>query len=360
MFRGNKGEWSELYTFIKLLADGKLFAADSELNKLKIYYPLIKIIREESDNKLREFINNEVIKIVDGETGSLIEEIKVEEFIKNTKIVVNKIKKEKGTFNIPEIEEFLNKLHIKQLKSKSIDKRDITLVVHDLYTGMKPKLGFSIKSQLGNPSTLFNSNRDSTNFIYKITGGITDEEIDKINSIETRSKIRKRIDELYNLGYRIEYFDTADSMFKTNLQLIDSSLPRILAEVVKYYFLGVNNSLDMLEETLNDKNPCGFNLEHSHNFYEYKLKNFLMDTALGMTASTLWTGEYDATGGYIIVREDGELVCYHLYNMNEFKDYLFYNTKLESPSSSRHGYGSLYKDNGSVLLKLNLQIRFKK
>jgi HpaII restriction endonuclease. len=31
--RGNKGEWSEIYTFLKLLADGKLYAADENLTR---------------------------------------------------------------------------------------------------------------------------------------------------------------------------------------------------------------------------------------------------------------------------------------------------------------------------------------
>ncbi len=35
MITGNKGEWSEIYTFLKLLADGRLYAADAELNKIQ-------------------------------------------------------------------------------------------------------------------------------------------------------------------------------------------------------------------------------------------------------------------------------------------------------------------------------------
>lgn len=33
--KGNKGEWSELYVFFQLLADGKLYAADENMNKKK-------------------------------------------------------------------------------------------------------------------------------------------------------------------------------------------------------------------------------------------------------------------------------------------------------------------------------------
>jgi len=48
----NKGEWSEFYTFLRLLADGKLYAADSDLNKIEdLYYPILKIIRHAKNYK---------------------------------------------------------------------------------------------------------------------------------------------------------------------------------------------------------------------------------------------------------------------------------------------------------------------
>ena len=31
---GNKGEWSELYVFFRLLSDAKLYAADENVNKI--------------------------------------------------------------------------------------------------------------------------------------------------------------------------------------------------------------------------------------------------------------------------------------------------------------------------------------
>ena len=63
---------------------------------------------------------------------------------------------------------------------------------------------------------------------------------------------------------------------------------------------------------------------------------------------------------YIIVREDGEVLCYHLFNRNEFETYLINNTKFETASTSRHEFGSIYKDNGKYYIKLNLQVRFIK
>ena len=39
------------------------------------------------------------------------------------------------------------------------------------------------------------------------------------------------------------------------------------------------------------------------------------------------------------------------------RDYLLENTKLDTPSSSRHRFGNIYKENGRYFIKLNLQIR---
>lgn len=47
---GNKGEWSELYVLLKLLSTGELYAADEKLQKIKdVYYPILKIIRQEDE-----------------------------------------------------------------------------------------------------------------------------------------------------------------------------------------------------------------------------------------------------------------------------------------------------------------------
>ncbi|MGB0477365.1 MAG: HpaII family restriction endonuclease, partial [Flavobacteriaceae bacterium] len=65
-------------------------------------------------------------------------------------------------------------------------------------------------------------------------------------------------------------------------------------------------------------------------------------------------------GGYLIVKNNGDILCYHVYNKNEFEDYLLNNTKLDTASSSRHEFGKLFQENGKIYLKLNLQIRFLK
>ena len=254
-------------------------------------------------------------------------------------------------FIIQSLKFFAKKIHLKT------DKADIKVVVHDLNTGMQPKLGFSIKSMLGGNSTLFNPG-NTTNFIYEILGE-GELNIAEINAIETTPKIANRISEIRARGFEVKFQNIHSATLQLNLQLIDSDLPQILAELLllKYSTPG----LALLAPTLGQltiNNPLHFDLSQGHPFYEYKIKNFLTDSALGMTPATMWTGQYDATGGIIIVKANGELVCYHIYNRNEFQNYLLNNTRLEQASTSRYNFGDLYRENGRTFLKLNLQVRF--
>lgn len=44
MKKFNKGEWSELYVFFSILADGKIYAADENLNRIEqTFYSVLKL-----------------------------------------------------------------------------------------------------------------------------------------------------------------------------------------------------------------------------------------------------------------------------------------------------------------------------
>ena len=135
-------------------------------------------------------------------------------------------------------------------------------------------------------------------------------------------------------------------------------MPKIISETVFLFFTSPHTRTSDLVNVISETNPLKYNLENNHPFYSYKIKRFLTDIALGMMPSKVWSGVLDATGGYLIVKSDGEVLCYHIYNRNEFEDYLFYNTKLETASSTRHDFGTIYKQNNQLYFKLNLQIRF--
>jgi len=245
------------------------------------------------------------------------------------------------------------------LKAKSNSKTDIRIVIHDQKINQVAEFGFSIKSQLGGDSTLLNAGK-TTNFIYKVEGRLcTEEEINLINEIDTRSKIKDRIEAIKEVGGSLVFFDLQQEVFKNNLVLIDSLLPDILAGIINKFYSSTLSSVRDLTNQISIDNPLNYNTRFLHLFYEYKIKRFLTDVALGMTPSKVWDGLYDATGGYLIVKESGEVLCYHLYNRNKFENYLFANTKLETASSTRNDFGKLYIEKGELFFKLNLQVRFK-
>lgn len=357
MITGNKGEWSEIYALFKLLGDKQLFLGDKDIEKLEgLVYPIIKILRSENNGDFEYSIQDEII-LVSGDKQVL--KIPINQFKEKALFLLKAIKENRErTFSVPEIESFMQSINCISLKASSSAKTDITIVVHDQRTNQQPTLGFSIKSQLGSPSTLLNAGK-TTNFIFKIQGTeLSDNEMKEVNSISSRSKIMDRISEIQNKGGSFIFVKTERQIFSNNLVLIDSLLPQILSQIIfDFYSSEYSHMTDLVNQT-SKKNPLSFDVENEHKFYEYKIKRFLTDVALGMMPSKVWSGKYDATGGYLIVKKNGDVLCYHIYNRNEFEDYLFSNTKLDTASSSRHEFGSIYQENGNIYFKLNLQIRF--
>ena len=357
MITGNKGEWSEIYALFKLLGDKELHPGNSEIKKIQnLVYPILKILRTEVNGNFEYSIEDDIVVIAGNEE---VFRIPISEFKERANYLLSKIKGNTGTFSVPEIEEFMQSINCLSLKASSSAKTDITIIVHDQRTGLQPSLGFSIKSQIGNPSTLLNAG-ETTNFVFKIVGvKISQQEISAINNISSRSKIKDRIVEITNKNGKFEFVKTQRSVFSNNLILIDSLLPQILSSIVLNFYSSSHSNTEDLVKLTEEENPLKFDKTDKHLFYSYKIKRFLTDIALGMMPSKVWTGEYDATGGYLVVKADGEILCYHIYNKNEFEDYLLANTKLETASSSRHGFGEIFKENGELFFKLNLQIRFK-
>jgi HpaII restriction endonuclease len=128
---------------------------------------------------------------------------------------------------------------------------------------------------------------------------------------------------------------------------------------MKLYYSSNGSTISELTSKVSDVNPIGYDLNDQHPFYSYKIKRFLTDIALGMMPSKVWSGALEATGGYLIVKENGDVLCYHIYNRNEFEDYLYANTKLETASSTRYEFAKIFEKTEQLYFKLNLQIRFK-
>ena len=352
MVEQNKGEWSEFYVFLKLLGDGILYAADADLEKIEdVYYNLVSVIRCENNRKIKYYRDND-IRIFDENGTELDCLFTINDFRTKAEVLLNTIKRtSKTTFGIPEIENFMQKIHCTKVKADSKDKSDINLELHDRKYPSLQEFGFSIKSKLGSPPTLLNA-AHATNFIYEIQGNISKQQIEEINAIDTSSKLKDRINKLFHFNCRLKYVRVENTYFQYNLEMIDTMFPQIMAQCLLQYYQGSSSLISQLTQYVLNESP------EQITFCQYKMKLFLTAIALGMVPSKLWNGSYSATGGYIIVRSDGEILCYHCYNHNEFQEYLFKNTKFETPSTKRHGFGLVYSENNKNYFKLNLQIRF--
>lgn len=154
------------------------------------------------------------------------------------------------------------------------------------------------------------------------------------------------------------FVSVENCIFSNNLVLIDSSLCSILAEVVRIKHLNPSFQFLKLLEHLSSLNPLSIDALAVNLMYGRKLKEFLSAIALGMTQDKVWTGAQNPNEHKWIFKNGDFILPHHILKKDDFENYLLNNTKLETPSSTRHGFGIVYEENGAQFIKLNLQIRF--
>lgn len=347
----NKGEWAEFYAFLKILASGKLYAADDEGKKnINKYYSILSAIKK--DIEYTRDVNSECITFVINNDDIQVPISNIDAILDQ---MFKQIKEGKGTFEIPTVEPIINNLHITNIKESSRIKGDINLKVHDSLTGHTPTHSFSVKSYIGGAPTLLNAS-NGTKFTYEISPTLSENTIDDIKEIfQSRPTgwLDSVIQAIYNNGSQLVYNKISSDVFKKNLQMIDFKLPKILSEVFAHGYLVKNKKLDLSVQSY-----LKYTQSNDKDLIEYKITEILVASALGMMPMTPWYGFDDANGGYIIVKDNSEVLCYHLYERNELKKYLYNNTRFETASTSRYNTGTIYQENNKQYIDLALQIRF--
>ena len=271
--------------------------------------------------------------------------------------IFDKIKSsDSTTFEIPEAKELMDELLCTRTKADNSSKSDIEAEIFDRISETTVPLGFSVKSIVGGASTLLNAGK-TTNFVFGVDG-LDLKYLDEINSIEGSSKVQDKIKLITDKGGNLIFKKVAKPEFESNLRKIDSLFPIFISQMLIDFFSSKISKVSDLVDSLSENKILKEKYGLTHSDYKFKVQNLLHSAALGMLPSKVWDGFTKAHGGYIVVKNDGVIVCYHLYNRDEFLSYLYDNTKFESASTSRHGYGSLYLENDKILFNLNLQIRF--
>ena len=369
LLSGNVAEWSEVYAFFHLMGTNELFPCDSNLQALPDnHLPVIAIYRGEGPNgKIAYFYKDEnggtwEIQLNDEVCGSVpAADGKAEAAFLLEALLASIQKQKKNKLQFPKAQKFLERLCDCRLKAKATDKEDIALRIQDIRAGQAVTCGFSIKSYLGSEPTLLNASGNCTNILYHV-GNITSDQVKEVEAAvdaDPHHKLQVLMQELRAQGAIFTCCGLLNPQFEKNLLFIDTAMPLLIGELLLEHYCSNAKHLSTVTELVAENDPLRLG---DKELYRYKVKKFLEAVALGMTPGAKnWNGTEDATGGFLIVKPNGELVTYHLYNRQALDEYLFHYTKFERPSTSRHKYGSLYtEEDGKLYLKLALQVRFCK
>ena len=357
--RGNVGEWSELYALAYLLVQGGANAADENQKPITdLYFKVLQVVinshnlqselvYEIADEKIKVSLDNQAISSV---SRSSIKNAMKELFDDLTSGTARK------TFSLSSGHRLMELLHKKTISAGSGEREtDLQLIIADPETGgPTPRFGFSIKSQLGQASTLLNSS-GSTNIVYEIVpnpllpqGSIPD-------FSESPSSHPKNIRRIYEAGYVLKFHEFQNEVFFENLTYIDSQMPFYLAEVLLQSYLRDDlKDFSLVSELVfpigqkNSQQPI------------FKLQEFLGAVSMGLRPNAPWKGNPTKFKGLMVVKNDGDILFYYLNSRLNFEKYLYQSVRFERPSTSRHKYGAIFRENDKNLIKLNLQIRFKR
>ncbi len=178
----NKGEWSELLTFSRILSEQQILLADKNLKPTGNYFKVTKVTGKNIDLDFL-LINQDQIMIINKNTET-VKTIEIGQRI-NSNILNNLvayIKAGKATFTIPDFEVIQDALGLTVIKGgTSSQKADIILDIQNELI-VKENEGFGIESYLGSKPTLLNAS-GNTNFKFEIKN-LSWDKVDEINGIK--------------------------------------------------------------------------------------------------------------------------------------------------------------------------------
>lgn len=348
MNSANKGEWSELYAFGYLLLNGGGHGADENAKPDKsIFYKVLQIVDNPTGSSAKTYsIEETEIQVMENGVGVI--KIKRDKIKPTLHTFFNDLVAQSGSraFGLASGDDLLKLLARGKLSASSALAQDIQLVLEDNETQLPtPLRSFSIKSELGSPATIFNAS-GSTNLVYQIISN------NHIKPFADVSPVKSNLIKLVNQNVEFKFIKYENQTFHKSLENIDSNLPAYLAELMLSYYLSKTTNLENISKSTWAINGQDGSLQIG------KIKKFLSAISMGLRAGQLWSGYPEDFGGLLLVKEDGDVLFYYLYNLKKFEEYLYKNLRFETPSATRHKFGQIYDENGKQFIKLNLQIRF--
>ncbi|MEG1617095.1 MAG: HpaII family restriction endonuclease [Bacteroidales bacterium] len=355
--KANKQEWAKAYAIFRLIGAGNLAKGNRHQQPVEDEnLRLLRLTRYEGEGSLKiTRYSDEITAVLNG----IEKKIPLQRFSELADRLLLLLKGKEEEFICPEAETLLDELGIFDFNPSALEGEDFEAVFFNEKTECEEFRRIRIKSNLSN-LYLVAANRAS-NFKYDITQvKFSNPETNKINAIgdnETGSILR--LDEIFRLGGKLKFTGTEGKFFLSALQLIDMQLPKLLAEMIRNFYTTDLLTVRDLTEELNRNNPFKVKDEmiEKSRVYEYKIRQFLYAAACGMKPTKTWRGNgYNHT--HLFITKKGELLSYDPNEKENFEKFLFFNTRFSLPNEDKNKFGSIEKENGQWLIKLNLEIRF--
>lgn len=345
------------------MVDRDLILGDSSLNPTKDKLRFVKIIRHDFWRPIFFGYDWKTITIEDWQEIKVIENSDIEtkvDFVYKTIIQNND-----RTFRIYEIEKFMDEVGCIWIKKWAQEKSDLYWLVIDPKLEKEVEAWFSIKSSLWWPSTLLNASMH-TNFKFTINW-VDQENLTKIrnqfvtinNDDKTSSEIKKVIKAIQWLWWKIKIAKWENSAtFENNLLKIDSKFVDLLWEILVAYYGWVSSKLRDILEYIAEEWTLD-SIWMTRDLAILKVKQFLLLIASEMMPGTERNWFRNNAKGYIVIKQNWDLIGYYIYNEDEFAEYMFENMKLDTPSTSRYGiWVPVEETQWEFRILLNLQLRF--
>lgn len=349
----NKGEWTELYTFLKLIVDRELPFSDTNLNPTAEKLSVHKITTLNMTQEIK--LSGNQVSVLDNFSGEIMSNLDI------TESEIDKLRDDiisgKGTFELDYVEKIFENFGIEIVRGgTSTQKADIVLDVG--YQGQRfQSVGFGIKSYLGAKPTLLNASGSNTNFVYELVG-FKEEYLEEVNAINTTHKIKDRIAKIITKGCEFKFAQVEAQTMQNNLEILDDGMPSLISKMLINFYL---NRISSVDDNLTALIKNDLELHSSTiglDGYQIKLKRLLVAILLGMFTGKKWDGKFTANGS-IVVKQSGSQVAFHIVKLDVLENYLLRTIEFDTPSTTRHRFASVYKErDGKFYFKLNLQLRY--
>ena len=228
-------------------------------------------------------------------------------------------------------------------------------------------------SDFDEPETVLKASKDNTNFLFRVDGGMDEALAAEFNSLFDAHGGKKvvatarRMRLLKEHGCSLTFVRAVSATAERNLRMVGGrDLAAMVAEMLRHYYFDGEGAasfspVSRLVDWLSSKSLAGEDEPGDvKDVCLYQISHLLYAMFTGMRLGTPWSGRTSVCGGYIVARDDGEVLAYHTCIADEFKDFLIQRLALEQPSHGRHLSLNVVKDDdGCFYVKLPLQIRFR-